>query len=77
MLDYHPLYLGEVAAARPLFVRDMLRDLLADFEAGVLSPLPHRSYPDRTRRGCLPLHGSGPAHGQDRHHATPGPDAPR
>ncbi|MBX3611473.1 MAG: type I polyketide synthase [Hydrogenophaga sp.] len=44
-VHYHPLYLGEVAAARPEFVRDMLRDLLADFERGVLKPLPHKLYP--------------------------------
>jgi NADPH:quinone reductase-like Zn-dependent oxidoreductase/aryl carrier-like protein len=44
-VHYHPLYLGEVAAARPLFVRDMLKDLLADFARGVLTPLPQRLYP--------------------------------
>jgi acyl transferase domain-containing protein/NADPH:quinone reductase-like Zn-dependent oxidoreductase/NAD(P)-dependent dehydrogenase (short-subunit alcohol dehydrogenase family)/aryl carrier-like protein len=44
-LNYHPLYLGEIAAARPEFVRDMLKRLLADFEAGVLKPLPQRLYP--------------------------------
>lgn len=44
-VGYHALYLGEVAAARPEFVRQMLRDLLADFEQGVLKPLPQRLYP--------------------------------
>lgn len=44
-VHYHPLYLGEIAAARPEFVRGMLQDLLADFEAGVLKPLPQRLYP--------------------------------
>lgn len=44
-VNYHPLYLGEIAAARPEFVRDMLKSLLADFEAGVLKPLPQRLYP--------------------------------
>jgi len=42
---YHPLYLGEIAAARPLFVREMLKDLLADFASGVLQPLPQKLYP--------------------------------
>jgi NADPH:quinone reductase-like Zn-dependent oxidoreductase len=44
-LEYYALYLGEVAATRPQYVRDMLRTLLVDFEAGALTPLPHRSYP--------------------------------
>ena len=42
---YHPLYLGEIAAARPLFVREMLQELLADFATGVLQPLPQKLYP--------------------------------
>jgi len=42
---YHALYLGEVAAQRPEFVRQMLLDLLQDFERGVLTPLPQRLYP--------------------------------
>jgi acyl transferase domain-containing protein/NADPH:quinone reductase-like Zn-dependent oxidoreductase len=41
---YHPLYLGEITMTRPLFMREMLRDLLVDFDAGVLSPLPSRCY---------------------------------
>jgi acyl transferase domain-containing protein len=44
-LHYHALYLGEVAAARPAFVRSMLDDILRDIEAGTLSPLPMRCYP--------------------------------
>ncbi len=44
-VNYHPLYLGEIAAARPEFVRRMLQDLLADFATGVLKPLPQRLYP--------------------------------
>ena len=42
---YHPLYLGEIAAARPLFVREMLQELLADFATGVLQPLPQKLWP--------------------------------
>jgi acyl transferase domain-containing protein/NADPH:quinone reductase-like Zn-dependent oxidoreductase/NAD(P)-dependent dehydrogenase (short-subunit alcohol dehydrogenase family)/acyl carrier protein len=44
-VEYYPLYLGEVSAARPLYLRDMLRDLLVELDAGTLSPLPHRAYP--------------------------------
>lgn len=44
-VHYHPLYLGEVAAARPRFVRDMLGEILADMERGELSPLPLRCWP--------------------------------
>ncbi|MEP7311425.1 MAG: type I polyketide synthase [Pseudomonadota bacterium] len=44
-ISYHPLYLGEIAAANPEFVRNMLEDLLAGFAAGELTPLPHRLYP--------------------------------
>ncbi|MGD9834280.1 MAG: SDR family NAD(P)-dependent oxidoreductase [Piscinibacter sp.] len=42
---YHPLYLGEIAAARPLFVRGMLEEILADIASGSLSALPMRCYP--------------------------------
>jgi acyl transferase domain-containing protein/NAD(P)-dependent dehydrogenase (short-subunit alcohol dehydrogenase family)/aryl carrier-like protein len=44
-VHYHPLYLGEVAAARPRFVRDMLDELLADIGRGELSALPLRCWP--------------------------------
>jgi acyl transferase domain-containing protein/NADPH:quinone reductase-like Zn-dependent oxidoreductase/NAD(P)-dependent dehydrogenase (short-subunit alcohol dehydrogenase family) len=44
-VEYYPLYLGEVSASRPLYLRDMLRELLVDLDAGTLTPLPHRAYP--------------------------------
>jgi len=44
-VQYHPLYLGEVAAARPRFVRDMLDEILVDIGRGELSALPVRSWP--------------------------------
>ena len=44
-VSYHRLYLGEVTAQRPHFVADMLRELLAEFDAGVLQPLPQRCWP--------------------------------
>ena len=42
---YHPLYLGEVAAAEPLRIRAMLQRLMDDFASGVLTPLPQTVYP--------------------------------
>lgn len=42
---YHRFYLGEATAERPHFMSDLLRELLADFERGVLRPLPLRSWP--------------------------------
>jgi acyl transferase domain-containing protein/aryl carrier-like protein len=44
-VNYHALYLGEVAAARPAFVQSMLADILRDIDAGSLRPLPMRCYP--------------------------------
>jgi acyl transferase domain-containing protein/acyl carrier protein len=41
---YHPLYLGEVAAAEPDRVRGMLEALLADLATGALAPLPRRVF---------------------------------
>lgn len=58
-VKYHPLYLGEVAAARPEFVRNMLRELLADFEAGVLQPLPQRLYPIERSEDAFRFMGQG------------------
>ncbi len=44
-VSYHPLYLGEVTAAEPQFMRTMLQRLMDDFESGALTPLPQRVYP--------------------------------
>src|SRR5690606_8190863 len=44
-VEYHALYLGEVAAARPDLIRGMLEDILAKCVAGELRPLPLRAYP--------------------------------
>ena len=44
-VHYHPLYLGEVAAARPDFVRQMLHEILVDIGRGELRALPVRSWP--------------------------------
>ncbi|GGC78292.1 type I polyketide synthase [Chelatococcus reniformis] len=44
-IDYHPLYLGEVAAAEPERIRSMLVDILADMDDGPLRPLPQTVYP--------------------------------
>ena len=71
-VHYHPLYLGEVAAARPEFVRDMLRDLLADFERGVLKPLPQRLYPIERAEDAFRYMGQGHHVGKiviTQHHA--------
>ncbi|MBC8088317.1 MAG: type I polyketide synthase, partial [Phycisphaerae bacterium] len=43
-VQYHPLYLGEVTAAEPLVIRDMLQRLMNDFASGVLKPLPTTVY---------------------------------
>ncbi|QRR36015.1 type I polyketide synthase [Hydrogenophaga sp. YM1] len=71
-VHYHPLYLGEVAAERPEFVRDMLRDLLADFETGVLKPLPQRLYPIEAAEDAFRFMGQGHHVGKiviTQHHA--------
>jgi acyl transferase domain-containing protein/acyl carrier protein len=44
-LRYHVLYLGENLEKEPLLVRGMLLDLLADFQKGILQPLPQQVYP--------------------------------
>lgn len=44
-LEYFALYLGEVTAADPQYVRNMLLDLLKDFESGTLTPLPVHGFP--------------------------------
>lgn len=44
-VKYHPLYLGEVTAAQPQFIRAMLQRLMDDFASGVLTPLPQKVYP--------------------------------
>ena len=44
-LRYHPLYLGEVAKARPKLMRSMLDDTLACMESGALRPLPQTVFP--------------------------------
>ncbi|MBL8348625.1 MAG: type I polyketide synthase [Rubrivivax sp.] len=42
---YHPLYLGELAAARPEYVKGMLQEVLADIGRGELRALPARCWP--------------------------------
>jgi acyl transferase domain-containing protein/NADPH:quinone reductase-like Zn-dependent oxidoreductase/short-subunit dehydrogenase/aryl carrier-like protein len=78
-VNYHPLYLGEIAAARPQFVRDMLKSLLADFEAGVLKPLPQRLYPIEQAEDAFRYMGQGHHIGKiviTQHHVPPvRPDA--
>ena len=44
-VNYHPLYLGEITAKEPQFMRDMLQRLMDDFASGVLTPLPQKVYP--------------------------------
>ena len=44
-VEYHALYLGEVAAARPDFVRGMLETILSQIAANELQPIPQRVYP--------------------------------
>jgi len=56
---YHPLYLGEIAAARPQFVREMLQELLADFATGVLQPLPQKLYPIERAEDAFRFMGQG------------------
>jgi NADPH:quinone reductase-like Zn-dependent oxidoreductase/aryl carrier-like protein len=78
-VSYHPLYLGEIAAARPEFVRDMLRDVLANIDAGRLSPLPHRSYPIERAEDAFRFMAQGQHTGKivitQRPAPTPRPDA--
>ena len=76
-IDYHALYLGEVAAARPLFVRGMLAELLADIAAGTLAALPHRAYPIDGAEQAFRFMGAGSAHRQNRHHAAAAAVDPR
>ena len=42
---YHPLYLGEVAATDPDFVRARLEAIFADMDGGPLRPLPQTVFP--------------------------------
>ncbi len=42
---YRVLYLGDLAASQPRILRQRLQELLADFETGALTPLPHRTWP--------------------------------
>jgi len=42
---YHPLYLGEIAAARPEYVKGMLQEVLGDIGRGELRALPARCWP--------------------------------
>jgi len=44
-IRYHPLYLGEIAATQPEFVRSRLEDILADMDEGPLRPLPQTVFP--------------------------------
>jgi NADPH:quinone reductase-like Zn-dependent oxidoreductase/aryl carrier-like protein len=44
-VEYYPLYLGEVTAADPLRMRNLLMRLMDDFATGVLTPLPQTIYP--------------------------------
>lgn len=42
---YHPLYLGEVAAADPELIRSMLGNIIADMDDGPLRPLSQTVFP--------------------------------
>ena len=42
---YHPLYLGEIAAAQPAHVKGMLEEVLHDIGRGELQALPARCWP--------------------------------
>ncbi|HEY9226744.1 MAG TPA: SDR family NAD(P)-dependent oxidoreductase, partial [Gemmatimonadaceae bacterium] len=44
-IGYSALYLGEVTAADPQYIRNMLLELLQDFESGTLTPLPVHAFP--------------------------------
>ena len=44
-VDYHVIYLGEIAERDPGFVHEMLSELVREFEAGTLAPLPHTDFP--------------------------------
>ncbi len=44
-LAYFVIYLGEVCEREPALIQEMLQELMADFEAGRLMPLPLRLFP--------------------------------
>ena len=44
-VEYHALYLGEIAAAQPDIVRGMLQEILSKFVAKELQALPQRVFP--------------------------------
>src|SRR5690606_6642693 len=44
-IAYHVLYLGEVCDSRPELIQQMLQELVADFAAGRLAPLPQHTFP--------------------------------
>ncbi|MFB1483788.1 SDR family NAD(P)-dependent oxidoreductase [Corallococcus sp. RDP092CA] len=50
---YLPFDLGQVAQQEPARITAMLRELMADFEAGTLQPLPARVFPLREAEGAF------------------------
>lgn len=59
-LTYFGVDADQLVAARPELVRDMLAELGRQFEAGVLRPLPYRTFPAADVRGAFRLmQGSG------------------
>jgi acyl transferase domain-containing protein/NADPH:quinone reductase-like Zn-dependent oxidoreductase/short-subunit dehydrogenase/aryl carrier-like protein len=56
---YHPLYLGEIAAARPSHVKGMLQEVLADIGRGELQALPARCWPLEEAEAAFRFMGQG------------------
>jgi acyl transferase domain-containing protein/NADPH:quinone reductase-like Zn-dependent oxidoreductase/NAD(P)-dependent dehydrogenase (short-subunit alcohol dehydrogenase family)/aryl carrier-like protein len=56
---YHPLYLGEIAAAEPTRIQSMLESILADMEGGQLRPLPQRVFSLREAERAFRYMGQG------------------
>jgi myxalamid-type polyketide synthase MxaB len=42
---YFAFYLGDIVARQPDLIQEMLRDLMANMQAGALKPLPHHLFP--------------------------------
>jgi acyl transferase domain-containing protein/NADPH:quinone reductase-like Zn-dependent oxidoreductase/short-subunit dehydrogenase/aryl carrier-like protein len=58
-LEYYPLYLGEVTAADPVLIRDLLQRLMDDFASGALKPLPQTIYPIERAEDAFRFMGQG------------------
>jgi acyl transferase domain-containing protein/acyl carrier protein len=58
-LEYYALYLGEITAAEPSLIHDMLQRIVDDMVSGVLTPLPTTVYPFERSEAAFRFMGQG------------------